>query len=338
MRFYFILFFIFSVFKGFSQDPLTRIAIGIYDKDTKSPISNYKVEVVSLYLGNGTVFVSNNFLLGYTDECGYLDNVVSQSRADVGAHGQYSKGKTFGLLFTHCEYGQFIQYFEVTDESLSVEVTRPFIYDLKVFTDNSKTFIRFEWRMRLFSLRRYDSHGSMGDNSSKGTGIQKGYAGPFIYSNQNVKADSLITFTDYDVTKGNTYDYSISAYPTSISCPPGVNVSIKLNDATPDSISFLPIIKLVCPPVEPVLSLTDFKIFPIPYSDLLTIRSDHYLTEPISVSVFSILGQKLFSSEIFLSPNQEYAIDLKNLTPGFQLFQIKYKNGLITHRVIKLEP
>ena len=134
------------------------IKIHITDKESGAPIQGYKVSLTSAYFGNATAAIQPIATLGLTDDCGNLTATAPLDKAYFGVHGG-PVDSTFILLFEHCAYGQFYKEVPAFAPLQEYEVSKPFVYELKVSTDESKSFIKLDWKAHNSTIPVYVASG-----------------------------------------------------------------------------------------------------------------------------------------------------------------------------------
>ena len=79
-------------------------------------------------------------------------------------------------------------------------------------------------------------------------------------------------------------------------------------------------------------SLTDFSIFPVPATELLTIHSKTGISQ---IEIYNSLGQLVFSDKI-RNGSKENTINIASLQPGIYFLKIKDENGMYgTKKILK---
>ena len=129
----------------------------------------------------------------------------------------------------------------------------------------------------------------------------------------NVRSVTESTFTDKYLTNGKSYYYIIKAVDES------QNESKASNEveAVPGAAS-----------VEQLNLLKDFKLFPNPASESITIITD--VAEKLDYSVYSLLGEQVLSGHVGFNHK---TIDISNLNPNIYFFRL----GAQTIKLIKTE-
>lgn len=187
-----------------------NIAVTIIDAETKLPIKDFKVEAIKANIGNTSFYYNEAFLVGYTDECGYVEAYTPLDMAWLSWHGVSTD--VFTLLLTHCTYGQTIKWFTLTDLHKSFEIKKPFVYDLKAIVNDDKTAITLQWRIRKSTVRRYFLNEDNYTAFSPGTAIVEKYPsslGLGVIYNEEYVDSGLNTFTDTDLGSTNVYRYLV---------------------------------------------------------------------------------------------------------------------------------
>ena len=338
--------------RSFASGDQTRITLTVTDADTGAPLENARVEIMAAAFGNATVSLSGLTLVGYTDACGYVSALAPVDLATYSSHGMVAKG-TFALLITHCVYGQEYTFYNVGEAHKSFSyANKPWVYDLKAFTDASKSFIRVEWKTRKSVVRTYEVNQDWNPSiyTAKGTWLYKSEDGgglnKLVYDKAaaDYTEDEIHSFTDLDVIKGGRYTYWVNGgnagsaeFPSMKGCGPmvGETFTIDLNDETPETISFLPLEPVTPCPLVPS-DLAGIGAYPTPYHNRLTIELDESFEGAVTLSVVNTLGEELYVSEN-LEPvgKHEYALDLSALPAGIQLLKVSARGKAVTYRIVK---
>jgi hypothetical protein len=324
-----------------AQD-LARIALQVVEKDTGFPLEQAKVEILSASVGN-YLHVNGRTPIGSTDECGYFSALAPVDLARYSAHGN-PVTNTFILAVTHCLYGQAIVYYKIGDKYKEVSLKKPLIYDLKAFTDASKSFIRLEWKSNKNDVLFIE--GSMYPGVIEGNATRLWKVGSNIsYHEDDYAPDALISYTDYEVEKGKSYTYIVAGQGDARSLSPGCDVlqdmvTIDLSDATPEMISFLPLVSEPCPVITGTESLVQsgVRVYPNPYHDKLAVKFDESFQGPLTLSIVDILGRELYvSRDATLTGERQFSLALDELPPGVQLLKVSGPRKSLTYRIVKAE-
>ncbi|SHG52195.1 hypothetical protein SAMN04488109_0647 [Chryseolinea serpens] len=320
------------------------IRVHIIDKETRAPIPGYGVTVTTGHIGNDYPPKLEPLLsLGVTDDCGNLTATAPLEMAHFTVHAD-KWDSTFLLVFDHCVYGQFSAPVPAFAGVQEYEVSMPFFYELKVSTDDTKSFIKLDWKLHNSSPLIYLPYpgvmagGQLAINRSV-DGDQHGLI--TIYDQPYTADDEAGSFIDTDVDPNGNHVYHYSLNPTKYfmsGCWPSATVT--LNSSTPASTVILP--KPV-PDVSHCIVLAaeqgayqNLEVFPIPYEDRITVKPDQKIGRTFSVTVFSILGQPLYSIQNPVVSNGMLILDLSVLPAGVQILELRTKSLQQVIRISKV--
>ncbi|SHG52175.1 hypothetical protein SAMN04488109_0646 [Chryseolinea serpens] len=325
------------------------IKIHITDKESGAPIQGYKVSLTTAYFGNATAAIKPIATLGLTDDCGNLTATAPLDKANFAVHGM-PVDSTFILLFEHCAYGQFYKEVPAFGPVQAYEVSKPFVYELKVSTDDSKSFIKLDWKAHNSTIPVYVASGYTdfikGEQLHITRSVDGSPAADFVYT-WTYTADETGSFVDTDVNPVGNHVYVYGINPTKdYRSLPGCSstwetISLTLNSATPASTTILP---TPVPDVSHCVVLAAEKdiyqnldVFPIPYEDRITVKPDEKIGRAFSLTVSSVLGQQLYSIQNpTLSQSGELILDLSVLPAGLQILELRTKTSRQVVRISKV--